>query len=226
MATRKPKNTPAASGSVDGAGSILSTVSGPSTGTPPAALGEGTPIALLTKILGTATMAAAMPANPNKPAEFGDAARQPPAGAHLAPPVPEVTGSTITETTGSEKLGNGVPRQGFNPTVGPLDRVRVDSGGQVLTTNQGVAIADNQNSLKIGLRGPTALEDFIMREKITHFDHERIPERVVHARGSAAHGFFESYDDLSRLTKAAPFSTKGPRLHHQRRLGNGGRQAG
>ncbi len=60
-----------------------------------------------------------------------------------------------------------------------------------LTTNQGVAVGDDNNSLKGGLRGPTLLEDFILREKITHFDHERIPERVVHARGEGAHGYFE-----------------------------------
>src|SRR5690349_25037630 len=60
-----------------------------------------------------------------------------------------------------------------------------------LTTNQGLPVSDNQNSLHSIPRGPTLLEDFILREKITHFDHERIPERVVHARGSAAHGFFE-----------------------------------
>jgi len=65
------------------------------------------------------------------------------------------------------------------------------AGGPLLTTNQGVVIADNQNSLKAGGRGPTLIEDFILREKITHFDHERIPERIVHARGSGAHGFFE-----------------------------------
>jgi catalase len=63
--------------------------------------------------------------------------------------------------------------------------------GPLLTTNQGTVIADNQNSLKAAPRGPTLLEDFILREKITHFDHERIPERIVHARGSGAHGFFE-----------------------------------
>jgi catalase len=68
---------------------------------------------------------------------------------------------------------------------------------QVLTTNQGVPIADNQSSLKAGLRGPTLLEDFILREKITHFDHERIPERIVHARGSGAHGYFEAYHALT-----------------------------
>src|ERR1051326_563218 len=73
----------------------------------------------------------------------------------------------------------------------------------VLTTNQGVPISDNQNSLKSGARGPTLLEDFVLREKITHFDHERIPERIVHARGSGAHGYFQPTKSLSRLTKAA-----------------------
>ena len=62
-----------------------------------------------------------------------------------------------------------------------------------LTTNQGVALSDNQNSLRASPRGPVLLEDFILREKITHFDHERIPERIVHARGSCAHGYFECY---------------------------------
>ncbi len=94
---------------------------------------------------------------------------------------------------------------------GSLQRVRVDSGGQVLTTNQGVAISDNQNSLRAGLRGPTLLEDFILREKITHFDHERIPERIVHARGSGAHGYFEAYEPLTEFTRAAPFAENGKR---------------
>ena len=75
--------------------------------------------------------------------------------------------------------------------------------GIALTTNQGVPISDNQNSLKAGGRGPTLLEDFILREKITHFDHERIPERIVHARGSAAHGFFQPYKSMKRVTSAA-----------------------
>jgi catalase len=74
---------------------------------------------------------------------------------------------------------------------------------QFLTTNQGVRINDNQNSLKAGERGPSLLEDFILREKITHFDHERIPERVVHARGTAAHGYFQVYESMANLTKAA-----------------------
>jgi catalase len=75
----------------------------------------------------------------------------------------------------------------------------------VLTTQQGTPISDDQNSLKVGARGPTALEDFHLREKIFHFDHERIPERVVHARGFGAHGFFENYEPLSNITMADPF---------------------
>jgi catalase len=78
-----------------------------------------------------------------------------------------------------------------------------------LTTNQGVSIADNQSSLKAGLRGPTLLEDFILREKITHFDHERIPERIVHARGSAAHGFFECTTAIPEFTRASLFGEVG-----------------
>jgi len=77
-----------------------------------------------------------------------------------------------------------------------------EAGAATMTTNQGVGIADNQNSLKANPRGPTWLEDFILREKITHFDHERIPERIVHARGSGAHGFFELTQSLSQYTKA------------------------
>jgi catalase len=80
-----------------------------------------------------------------------------------------------------------------------------NAGGpeQWLTTNQGTPISDNQNSLKSGERGPSLLEDFILREKITHFDHERIPERIVHARGSGAHGYFQPTKSLAKLTKAA-----------------------
>lgn len=74
--------------------------------------------------------------------------------------------------------------------------------GQDMTSNQGVKINDDQNSLKAGERGGTLMEDFLLREKITHFDHERIPERVVHARGSAAHGVFRLYEPLPHLTKA------------------------
>jgi len=83
-----------------------------------------------------------------------------------------------------------------------LERIVEDSDGQMLTTNQGLRINDDQNSLKAGVRGPSLLEDFHLREKITHFDHERIPERVVHARGSAAHGFFQVYESMAPYTKA------------------------
>jgi catalase len=81
----------------------------------------------------------------------------------------------------------------------------------VLTTSQGVPVADDQNSLKVGARGPVLLEDFHFREKIFHFDHERIPERVVHARGYGAHGFFETYKSLSEYTRADIFQRKGER---------------
>ena len=87
--------------------------------------------------------------------------------------------------------------------IDDLQKNTEDSGGEFLTTNQGVRINDNQNSLKAGERGATLLEDFILREKITHFDHERIPERVVHARGSAAHGYFQVYESMAQYTKAA-----------------------
>ena len=77
-----------------------------------------------------------------------------------------------------------------------------EDGHPPLTTNQGLVISDNQNSLKAGIRGPVLLEDFILREKITHFDHERIPERIVHARGSGAHGYFQPYESQAEITMA------------------------
>lgn len=196
-----------------GAGSVMSTVSGPSTDTPPKSLGSDDPVKqrLLDKTIESQKMADEMPTNLNKPNEYGDAALLPRAGVTVTPDSPAATGSTSSEINASAKMGDGQPKPGLNPTTDALDRVRVDSSNQPLTTNQGVLIADNQHSLKIGLRGPTALEDFILREKITHFDHERIPERVVHARGSAAHGYFESYKDMSDITAAAPFSTAGKR---------------
>ncbi|MEK6336272.1 MAG: catalase HPII [Acidobacteriota bacterium] len=89
-----------------------------------------------------------------------------------------------------------------DPKLDDLSKNMEDSAGEYLTTNQGVRVNDNQNSLKAGDRGPTLMEDFILREKITHFDHERIPERVVHARGSAAHGYFQVYESMAELTRA------------------------
>jgi catalase len=161
------------------------------------------------KMEGTQALAEQMPFNASKADEHGG--RPPPRGAAVEPADPSVTGSTLTETSASPKVGAGSPPAGSNPTNGPLDRVRVDSGGRALTTNQGVDIGDNQNSLKAGLRGPALLEDFILREKITHFDHERIPERVVHARGSGAHGFFECTEPLAGITRASVFAEAGKR---------------
>lgn len=103
----------------------------------------------------------------------------------------------------SELAGTDSPdRENSNKKIEQLEVAREDATGEALTTNTGTRIADNQNTLKAGERGPSLLEDFIMREKITHFDHERIPERVVHARGAAAHGYFQVYEPLSELTKA------------------------
>ena len=161
------------------------------------------------KAAATNSLVASVPFNTNKPGEIGRAnAACPMRGFSMAASSPAVGGSTLTEANGTGKTGNGAA-EGTNPTVSSLDRVRVDSTGQVLTTNQGVAVGDNQNSLKAGLRGPTLLEDFILREKITHFDHERIPERIVHARGSGAHGYFECHTPLTEHTRAAPFQAAG-----------------
>jgi catalase len=96
----------------------------------------------------------------------------------------------------AKKAGSGASRD-------QLDQFRVDATGTTLTTTIGVPIADDQNSLRASERGPTLLEDFALIEKIQHFDHERIPERVVHARGSGAHGFFQVYKSMAGLTRAA-----------------------
>ena len=161
------------------------------------------------KMVETAELAEAMPFNGNKPLEYGfENALDPQPGPTIQAESRLAGGSTLTEENGTLKTGSMAP-EGVNSTIETLDRVRVDSAGQVLTTNQGVVIADNQSSLKMGVRGPALLEDFILREKITHFDHERIPERIVHARGSAAHGFFECYEPLNPVTKAAPFKEAG-----------------
>ena len=188
-------------------GASRSTVSGPARPEP----GGDAKDRLEQRMEATQALAASMPYNRAKASEHGDAARQPVPGETVEPNTPDATGSTITETQNSPKVGDGMPMLGINRSDGSLDRVRVDSAARPLTTNQGVAIADNQNSLKAGARGPTLLEDFILREKITHFDHERIPERVVHARGSGAHGYFECYEPLTKLTRASIFAEAGKR---------------
>ena len=88
---------------------------------------------------------------------------------------------------------------------------RAEDGYEVLTTQQGMPVADDQNTLRQGARGPALMEDAHFREKIFHFDHERIPERVVHARGYGAHGFFETYAPLTALTRADIFQRAGER---------------
>ena len=102
-------------------------------------------------------------------------------------------------------------RTSLNAGNGGETHQATDADHPVLTTNHGTPISDNQNQLKAGPRGPVLLEDEIYREKINHFDHERIPERIVHARGTAAHGYFECTDSLSDLTRADLFQKKGQR---------------
>ncbi len=104
--------------------------------------------------------------------------------------------------TPSESTGNQDPATAENPKRAQLESHTTDADEATLTTNQAIRINDDQDTLKVGERGPSLLEDFHFREKITHFDHERIPERVVHARGSAAHGVFQVYESLAEYTKA------------------------
>jgi catalase len=199
---RGPKTAKSASrrASPTGAGT---TSSGPSHGTPPATL-------LAEVAEAHQELAAAMPSNAAKPQEFGYAnAIDPVAGQTVPMPSVAAAAGTVSETNDTGKTG--APTLEPRSVDGGLGRVRTNSVGQPLTTNQGVQISDNQNSLKAGLRGPTLLEDFVLREKITHFDHERIPERIVHARGSGAHGYFECYDALTDITRAAPFAAKAKR---------------
>lgn len=158
-----------------------------------------------------AATAQAQPQHANKADEYGEAgARCPYRGAQVAPPDDSVGASSLSERERNAKTGEPA-EAGVNAVDGQLGRVRADGQGQALTTNQGVAVSDNQHSLKAGLRGPALLKDFILREKITHFDHERIPERIVHARGSAAHGYFECYEPLTDLTRASLFAEQGKR---------------
>ncbi|MBD7993248.1 catalase [Ochrobactrum sp. Sa2BUA5] len=114
--------------------------------------------------------------------------------------MPAKKSQPATATIHDQKLERG--------TGGELHQT-VREGKARLTTAQGAPIADDQNSLKIGARGPVLMEDFHFREKIFHFDHERIPERVVHARGYGAHGFFENYASLAAYTRADLFQRAG-----------------
>src|SRR5690349_25028513 len=102
--------------------------------------------------------------------------------------------------------------QHISPNAHPGEtHQRSADGTPQLTTAQGVPVSDDQNTLRAGERGPGLLEDFHFREKIFHFDHERIPERVVHARGFGVHGYFENYEPLTDITRADVFSEAGLR---------------
>jgi len=107
-----------------------------------------------------------------------------------------------------EQKTDGVTSTTFRGNGGETHQI-AEGDVPILTTQQGTPISDDQNSLRIGEHGPTAIEDFHFREKIFHFDHERIPERVVHARGFGAHGYFETYESLSEVTKADIFQRAG-----------------
>ena len=123
----------------------------------------------------------------------------------------------MSQDTSKNDRGGGAKQTGSPSSKGS----RSAAGGELhqvageshlpLTTNQGLIVSDNQNSLRVGNRGPTLLEDFVLREKITHFDHERIPERIVHARGTGVHGFFELTDSLEPYTTAKVLTEVGER---------------
>jgi catalase len=172
----------------------------PGGGDDPSASADAAAARLEEKTVSTELLARSIPFNATMARECGRRnALNPAEGQANQPSSYGVTASTITESEpGSKTEVAATP--GENPNQASPQRVRVDSSDRALTTNQGVAISDNQSSLKAGLRGPTLVEDLVLREKITHFDHERIPERVVHARGSAAHGYFECYEALTDLT--------------------------
>ncbi len=153
-------------------------------------------------------LARMIPVNTRKRDEYGmEAALRPQPGLHGDATRDDLAGTLSENESNAKTVGS--ETEGGADHRGQLSRVRVDSVDAELTTNQGVRVSNNQSSLKAGLRGPTLLEDFVLREKITHFDHERIPERVVHARGSAAHGFFECTEAITDITKAAPFAAAG-----------------
>jgi catalase len=126
------------------------------------------------------------------------AKRPAPAPRSAAPKSPSQSNGHPRATPPPPRVGNGEP----SLKVDALGRERENGDGQALTTSFGVRVQDDQNSLRAGVRGPSLLEDTHLREKITHFDHERIPERVVHARGAAAHGFFQVYEPMGKYTSA------------------------
>lgn len=211
----RSSRAPAGAKAPAGAGSLAATVSGPALGPPgPDQLGEGNLQHIAQQRADGQQQAASCPFNPLKHFEHVDAdgAAQVAAGQPMPALHPIDAASTVTElNAGNRWSAFDAAADTAADNSSALAAARTRAEGAMLTTNQGVPIADNQNSLRAGARGPTLLEDFILREKITAFDHERIPERVVHARGSAAHGYFECTMDLTQLTAAAPLSAVGKR---------------
>ena len=126
------------------------------------------------------------------------------AGAALAPML-------MAQNAAAQQPAAAAPTAAALPVDKAQDLARETSvdAGQALTSNQGMKISDNQNTLRAGARGPALLEDQLFREKMTAFDHERIPERVVHARGAAAHGVFETYASQAAITRADFLGTGG-----------------
>ncbi len=196
-------------------GSLAATVSGPAQGTPkPEEVGEANLKLIAQQRADGQQQAGSCPFNALKRLEHVDAQGKAQVAAGQPMPVSNAIdgASTVTELNDRNRWGAfDAASDKATDDSSALATARTRNDGAGLTTNQGVPVADNQNSLRAGARGPTLLEDFILREKITAFDHERIPERVVHARGSAAHGYFECTMDLTKLTAAAPLSTVGKR---------------
>lgn len=117
------------------------------------------------------------------------------------------TRGSVSPKTSTAKIHDQTMQRGEG---GELHQI-AEGDAPLLTTAQGGPVSDDQNSLRIGSRGPLVMDDFHFREKIFHFDHERIPERVVHARGYGAHGYFETYESLAKYTKADLFQRPGER---------------
>lgn len=123
-----------------------------------------------------------------------------------------MTKAPLFNATSHSQTGNKTTDHPHETGAGGELHQRPDDGVERITTAQGAPVSDDQNTLKTGKRGPSLLEDFAMREKIFHFDHERIPERVVHARGYGAHGYLEVTEAIPELTSASPFQKKGTKI--------------
>ena len=152
------------------------------------------------------------------------------AASRRVPSTNKARGATPTKKRRCESAARRSPPRLLTSSAGawaPAVRpTRPPTAAHRLTTQQGIPVADDQNTLRLGARGPAALEDFHFREKIFHFDHERIPERVVHARGYGAHGFFESYESLADVTARRPVPGGRPAHRGVRPLLHRGRQQG